>query len=499
MPRGGTRIVRTTRGSAGGKRTPELLAMPRKRSPFEVIAVNLARLAGRLVWWLARHPLVALLAAAFIASVVVLGQGWTSLILLGLVVITGAWWWRFPASFGRYVYGPGLARWRLLSCYQRHWQPAMALTKLARTYGDAEYLPRIRKIRSNKYADRVLVDMLAGQSPAAFEDVTDGLAHTFGARRCAVRVDRPGRIWLDFFHADALTEPIPAVPIAETPDFTALPLGRIETGLPWRLSLLGTHVLIAGATGAGKGSVLWSIVRALGNGVRTGTVRLWGVDPKGGMELTFGTRVFDRLAFENTESMLALLDDAVAFMKERQRRLLGLTRMHEPTQADPLLVLVVDELAALIAYVDRDTKKKASDALQMLLSQGRAVGVLVVAAVQDPSKDIIAFRDLFPTRIALRLIEDVQVDMSLGKGARARGAECDRIPTSLPGVGYIVQEGVREPVRVRAAHVTDLDLADLQRNYAPGSPDPIHIDVDAAPVRWARLRWLFGRRVVPSS
>lgn len=473
--------------------------MPKRRGPFEVLALNLVRLVGRLVGWLVRHPVVAIVVAAFLVSVAALGRGWTSVILVGLVVAAGAWWWRFPVSFERCVRGPVLARWRLLSCYQRHWQPAMAMTKLAREYGEVEYLPRIRKIRSNKYADRILVDLLAGQAPAEFEKQTDALAHTFGARRCAVRVDRPGRVWLDFFHADALTDPIPAVPIASAPDFAALPLGRVETGLQWLLCLLGTHVLIAGATGSGKGSVLWSIVRALGNGVRTGTVRLWGVDPKGGMELTFGRRVFDRLAFENTASMLALLDDAAAFMKERQRNLLGLTRMHEPTQADPLLVLVVDELAALIAYVDRETKKRASDALQLLLSQGRAVGVLVVAAVQDPAKDIIAFRDLFPTRIALRLIEAQQVEMVLGKGARDRGAECDRIPASLPGVGYVVQEGVREPVRVRAAHVTDLDLADLQHHYAPGSPDPDATPADTMPVRWARLRWLFGRRVVPSS
>lgn len=488
------KTVRTTRGTLGGKRTPELLAMPRKRSAFEVLALNLCRLVERLIIWLARHPLVALTLAAFVASIVYVGQAGTGYLVLSLAVVTACWWWRFPASFGRLAAGPARAQWRLLSCYRRHWQPAMAMTGLASMYGDTEYLPRIRKIHSNKYADRVLVELLAGQSPADVEKVTDALAHTFGARRCAVRVDRPRRVWLDFFHADALLDPIPALPVPETPDFLALPLGRHETGLPWVLRLLGTHVLIAGATGAGKGSVLWSIARSLGNGVRTGTVRLWGIDPKGGMELSFGRRLFDRLAYDSTESMLDLLDATVAFMRERQRRLLGLTRSHEPSQDDPLLVLVVDELAALIAYVDRETRKRASDALQLLLSQGRAVGVLVVAAVQDPSKEIIAFRDLFPARIALRLIEAPQVEMVLGKGARDRGAECDRIPASLPGTGYVVLEGVREPARVRAAYVSDLDLADLQQHYTPGAPDPIQLaDDGTTPARFPRLRWLLGR------
>ena len=110
-----------------------------------------------------------------------------------------------------------------------------------------------------------------------------------------------------------------------------------------------------------------------------------------------------------------------------------------------------------------------------MLSQGRAPGVLVVATVQDPAKDVIAFRDLFPVRVALRLVEDAQVDMVLGRGARARGAVCDRIPPSLPGVGYVVLDGVREPVRVRAAHVTDEDLRRLAAEHpAPAGPVGLH-------------------------
>ena len=92
-----------------------------------------------------------------------------------------------------------------------------------------------------------------------------------------------------------------------------------------------------------------------------------------------------------------------------------------------------------------------------------------MAAVQDPGKDVVGFRDLFPSRVALRLLEDVQVDMVLGRSARQRGAECDQIPPSMPGVGYVVMEGVREPVRVRASYVSDDDLVQMVRDYAPAS------------------------------
>ena len=99
--------------------------------------------------------------------------------------------------------------------------------------------------------------------------------------------------------------------------------------------------------------------------------------------------------------------------------------------------------------------------------------MLVVAALQDPGKDVLPFRDLFPARVALRLLEDTQVDMVLGRSARLHGAECDKIPASQPGVGYVALEGVREPVRVRAAYVSDADLAQMVTDYAPmPTPEP---------------------------
>ena len=146
--------------------------------------------------------------------------------------------------------------------------------------------------------------------------------------------------------------------------------------------------------------------------------------------------------------------------------------MHEPTRDDPLVVLVIDELASLTAYaIDRDAKKRIAASLSLLLSQGRAVGVLVVAALQDPRKEVLPARDLFPTRVALRLTDADQVDMVLGDGARNRGARCERIPESLPGVGYVAIDGVAEPVRVRFPYITDDDIAELCEQYEPAKTD----------------------------
>jgi S-DNA-T family DNA segregation ATPase FtsK/SpoIIIE len=282
---------------------------------------------------------------------------------------------------------------------------------------------------------------------------------------------------LRFYRRDPLTAPIPAIPTREDPNPTALELGRTEGGDPFLLCLLGTHVLVAGASGSGKGSVLWSLILALAPLVRSGAVELWVIDPKGGMEMTFGRRMFARFEDTDFEAMAALLEEAATRMAERTQRLKGVTRQHVPTPGDPLVVVIVDEMAALIAYCpNRKIKDRIKAALSLLLSQGRAPGFLVVAALQDPRKDVLPFRDLFPTRIALRMTEPEQVDMVLGDGARDRGAYCDRIPRSLPGVGYVRLDSDPDPVRVRIAHVTDDDIGDTCAAY--GTPPAPVLDHD---------------------
>ena len=70
-------------------------------------------------------------------------------------------------------------------------------------------------------------------------------------------------------------------------------------------------------------------------------------------------------------------------------------------------------------------------------------------------------RNLFPDKIALRLDEPAQVDMVLGDGARDRGALCEAIssdPATGAGVGYVRLEADPDPVRVRAAFVSDADI-----------------------------------------
>ncbi len=119
------------------------------------------------------------------------------------------------------------------------------------------------------------------------------------------------------------------------------------------------------------------------------------------------------------------------------------------------------------------------------MSQGRAVGYLVFAFLQDPRKETVRMRHLFPQSLGLRLRDREEVAMVLGDGAVHAGALCHKISRDTPGVGYVLGENNR-PVRVRAGYVSD-DMIRLaaQRFRAP-QQIPIVVPVaepDAAAAR----------------
>jgi S-DNA-T family DNA segregation ATPase FtsK/SpoIIIE len=436
------------------------------------VFLAIALVAGWLlvVWAVVKRPVLSVPVAAYVGLVVCLGAQGAQDLVLWLVVALVAWRLVHKRSYQRFVGRRLRASFRRLWVYESRWRRTMVHSGLGKRYRLREAVPKIRRVRSGRWGDRVLIGLVAGQCTEDIEAVAPELAHSFRARACRVREDRPGRLWLEFATGDPLTAVVPALPVPEVVDLEAVAIGLREDGEPWRLRVRGTHLLIAGATGSGKGSVLWSLLRGLAPEIRSGRVAVWAIDPKGGMELGPGRALFARFCGDEFEAMAQLLEEAVALMQDRARRLSGVTRLHEPTIREPLVLVVVDEVATLSAYLpDRRLRERMAHSLGLLLTQGRAVGVSVVAALQDPRKEVLNLRNLFPARVGLRLDEPLQIDMVLGDGAREQGARCDRIPNSLPGVGYVRLDGDREPTRVRAGYVTDADIAAMAALYGPQS------------------------------
>jgi DNA segregation ATPase FtsK/SpoIIIE, S-DNA-T family len=469
---------------------PDPFALPVWRAPVYrtpagvVILVQLARLLGRLARLAWRHPLAA--GILTLAAVIWLDLGWVVLAALVVAVIAMLvlWRWFWPVTFARWVTRPARGAWRGWR-YRRRWAGVLTIAGAAPWYQGRIILPVLGKVTATRYTDRVQVRLVSGQSAADFAKCAENLAHGFGALLCRVRTARSGRVVLEFVRRDALAALIPAVPIPSAPDLKALPVGRREDGLPWCVRLRGTHVLVAGATGAGKASLLWGLVRAMFPLMQAGLVRVLAADPKL-MELAYGRVVFESYGSYAADpaAIAAMLDAAVADMRDRAGRFAGVQRDHTPTREDPFTVVLVDEVAFLTAYQpDRKLKERIMLALATLTTQGRALGYAVVAALQDPRKDVLTIRNLFPDRIAMRLDEPEQVDMVLGDGARDRGATCELIspdPATGAGVAFVRLEADPDPVRVRAGWVSDADIRALAAACLP-EPEP------AEPIEWPEV------------
>ncbi|MBF8193757.1 cell division protein FtsK [Nonomuraea sp. K274] len=425
------------------------------------LAIYLYRFLVALVRTIWRHPVATAVPTALVCTWY--QYGWPlAASLFGIVALSlVSWAFIDRPSFAHLVGWRLLAWWRLMSVYRRHWQSVMDVSGLGkRVYGRA-YLPWLVRVQCDGWADRITVRMLRGQAVKDRSDRIDNLAHGFGATSCRVALIKGGRLQLIFPRRDPLATPIPALPVPDEPSVGPVEIGKQEDGRPLKLKVHGTHVLIAGATGAGKGSFLWDTIRGLLPAIRVGQAQVWALDPKL-MELSFGRELFQGRYAADPADCADLLDEAVSVMQKRAARFAGLQRSHVPTVEDPFVLVLVDEVAFLTAYQpDKQLRQRISAALATLATQGRSVGVGVMAALQDPRKEVMNIRNLFPDKIALRLDESEQVDMVLGDGARDRGALADHIspiPEQGAGVAYMRLETSPEPIRVRAAYVSDTDI-----------------------------------------
>lgn len=421
-----------------------------------------------------RHPGFTVVPAAVSTGVVQWGATTTGGVLAGAVLGLAGWYRAHPDTFDA-VAAPRLRavrrrwtayagpRWRdvLLSC---------DLTTVHRRTGELR-VPRVLRVRSvSPSTDTVWVRLLPGQSVRQFEARLAELAEALRAVRVAVERVKPQVIALIVQRRDAFAEVIPAPDMpfdADGVDLGAVFLGEDEHGQDWTAPLVGNHWFVAGASGSGKGSPVWSALRSLAPLIRDGSARVWLVDPKR-MELAAGQPIAHRYAAE-PDDCLDLVEDFAEDMRTQQRACAAQGRRKlAVSAASPLNVLVLDELSPLLAWGEHARQWRRL--LTEIGTQGRATGHVMIGAVQEPSKDTVPIRDLFTVRICLRVTSASHVDMTLGEGARLRGALADEIPNTpdTAGSGYVIRERTRTPLRVRAAYVRDTDVAELVRFVTTG-------------------------------
>ncbi|GAB4659574.1 FtsK/SpoIIIE domain-containing protein [Mycobacterium avium subsp. hominissuis] len=301
-----------------------------------------------------------------------------------------------------------------------------------------------------------------GQTVEDLERAVPAIRDAAGAHSARSVVVSPGTLRIELVMREQLSTVGNATP--PTAVATAqVTLGRCENGSAWTLPLSGRHTLTVGCSGAGKGSVFWGIAGGLGPAVAANVVRLVGIDLKYGIELSVGSGLFTKIAtteYDAVETLAAL----EKMMNKRGNAMAGRTREHSPTKASPLVVLLIDELAGVTAYIsDPALRKEAAASLSRILTKGRALGIVVAAFLQDPRKEVLPMRGLFTQTIALRLRSREEVTMVLGDGM-AEVAPAHRISPERPGTGYVIAED-GQVIKVRSDFWSDDQIRSTAKQY----------------------------------
>lgn len=219
------------------------------------------------------------------------------------------------------------------------------------------------------------------------------------------------------------------------------------------------HVLIAGTTGSGKSVLINSFISSLLFRASPSEVKLILIDPKR-VEL-IGYNGIPHLmtpVIVEVEKILASLKWAMDEMDRRyktfaERGVRNIDSFNELSgfQSLPYIVILIDELADLMAYAPVEVE----DAIARIAQMARATGIHLVCSTQRPSVDVITglIKANIPCRIAFNVSSMVD----------------SRVIIDMPGAEKLLGRGdmlyippdQAKPTRIQGAYISDKDVKKL--------------------------------------
>jgi S-DNA-T family DNA segregation ATPase FtsK/SpoIIIE len=235
------------------------------------------------------------------------------------------------------------------------------------------------------------------------------------------------------------------------------------------------HLLIAGATGAGKSVCINSLIACILMHASPDEVRFVMIDPKR-VEL-IGYEPIPHLALSKVivdmEDVVGTLGAVIHEMDARYRRFAAMAvrnleaynRHPGVVEKLPQWVVIIDELADLMMAAPYEVEKQICRLAQL----ARATGIHLVIATQRPSVDVITglIKANFPTRIAFAVTSQVDSRTILdGAGAEKLLGRGDML--------YLATDAAK-PRRIQGVYVSDQEIERLvsfwaNERFAPYRP-----------------------------
>ena len=308
----------------------------------------------------------------------------------------------------------------------------------------------------------------------------------------SVRIDRiPGKAFVGIEVPNSKRETIQLRDVIESKKFReseslmTIALGKTIDGLNYVTDLAKMpHLLIAGATGAGKSVGVNSLVVSILYKAKPDEVKFIMVDPKR-LELgVYGDIPHLATPIITDPKRAAIsLKWAVTEMERRYKDLAGYGVRNidgynieakrrnsieqwddngDPHRTLPYIIIIIDELADLMMV----SGKEVEESITRLAQMARAVGIHLVLATQRPSVDVITglIKANFPARISFRVSSKVDsrtiIDSNGAEGLLGKGDMLFLPPASS------------QVIRVHGAYVDEKEIGKIVDHIkAQGRPE----------------------------
>ena len=377
-------------------------------------------------------------------------------------------------------------------------QANLLVAKLA----DFDIDGRVTEIHPGPVVTMFEFEPAAGNRVGSIVALEDDLALAMRANRIRVIAPLPGRgtVGVEIPNSRRRTVYLREVLSSQTYEKSdaalKIPLGVDVNGQPFVSDLTRMpHVLVAGATGAGKSVCLNSIITGLLFQHDPSTLQMVMVDPKM-VELSMYNGIPHlvmpvvteakkaakalRLAVGEMEKRYKLLSEVGARNINTYNERVASGKLKPPADSEEkaperlsYVVVIVDEFADLMVQVPGEVEEPIARLAQM----ARAVGIHLVLATQRPSVDVITgvIKANFPSRIAFRVASKVDSRTVLDMN----GAE------NLLGMGdmLFLPAGKADPYRVHGAYVSEeeavrvVDFWRAKATVAAPMPPPLATEV----------------------
>jgi S-DNA-T family DNA segregation ATPase FtsK/SpoIIIE len=322
-----------------------------------------------------------------------------------------------------------------------------------------------------------------GVKVSKIANLADDIALNLASHGVRIEAPVPGKSVVGIEVPNSAITPVRLGEIVRTSEFKKSPsklfmgLGEDLSGTPifGDLSRM-PHLLIAGTTGSGKSVCINSLIVSILLKARPDEVKFIMIDPKM-VELSIYNDIPHLLAPVVTDARRAALTLKEWVMKEMERRYRlfhenGARNIHsynskvsDPEDSLPFLVVIVDELADLMMAAAADVETSICRIAQM----ARATGIHLIIATQRPSVDVITglIKANIPSRISFAVATQIDSRVILDQS----GAE------KLLGRGDMLYHpvGAMKSTRLQGSFVTDSETEKVI-NFVKDQAAPEYLD-----------------------